>query len=309
MKEKELSDILAECLDAIEKGERTHEECLAQYSRHRDELIALLGAASKVSERAGYAPRPSFRLSSQARLLRRLPPRQPATQRKPQKSLPLFRRWVQVWTTTLVLIVSLLGVGTVYASTGTLPGDTLYPVKLTIEDARLLFADDTEDIALASEFALRRLEEIQSLIDANRAEDLDLAVSLFSNRITTASDSLEAVAQTDPERAAELGLTLEQALSRNTEQLNQQLETVPAAAKPAIENAIHASQRGQETVHQLIGGPSENIPGPINSPDGGPPEETPVSNPPGGGRPDEIPGNNNSNPPGVPPTWVPGGSP
>jgi hypothetical protein len=312
MKGNDLNDILAECLDSMARGERTLEECLTLYPEHREELASLLRVAAHVSERAGYAPRPSFRLSSRARLLRRLPPRQPGARRKPYSAPPLLRRWTPVWTAVLALMVSLIGGGTVYASNDALPGDALYPVKLSVEDARLLLANDAGDAALASEFALKRLEEIQSLVHSNRTADLDLAVTLFSSRITTVSDSLEMIAQTDPDLASQLGLEFEQTLAAQTETLNQLLATVPEAAKPAIQHAISASSRGQGAVQNLIekntppgGGPPENTPGRNDNPGGGSPEGNPGANPPGGGSPEGVPGNN-LNPPGGPPHRTPG---
>jgi hypothetical protein len=317
MTRNDLTNILASCLESIEQGERTVEECLAFYPEQREELKSLLDTVAIVRERANFSPRPGFHAASRARLIGRLVPhRSPAIwesdPRAKRKAQPVFsKRFAMLWAAVFVLVVSLLGGGTVYASQSALPGDALHPVKLTVEDARLFLAGDAEDVSLAAGFAQARLEEIQSLIELNREEDLPLAVDLFSNRIADAADSLAAVARSDPERAAQLGHLLEESFSLHTETLNLLLPTVPDAAKPAIEHAILASSRGQGAVQKLIGnrppggGPPEDLPGPEPEkipPGGGPPEESPepVTPPPGGGPPDRTPG---------PPTWVPGGKP
>jgi hypothetical protein len=324
MTRNNLTDILASCLDSIERGERTVEECLALYPEHREELKSLLSTVVFVRERTGFSPRPGYRPVSRARLLGRLVPHRSAALREPApRTQPIFsKRFAMLWAAVFVLVVSLLGGGTAYASNSALPGDALHPVKLSIEDARLFLAGDAEDVSLAAGFAQIRLEEMKSLIELNREEDLSLAVDLFSNRIANAADSLAAVSRNDPERAAQLGSALEESLSHHAETLNSLLMTVPDEAKPAIENALLASSRGRNIVRRLMenrppgGGPPEEIPG-ANPRDADPPKgnPNPGANPPGGGPPQGIP-NPSKTPPagGKPgsspgkPTWVPGGN-
>jgi hypothetical protein len=332
MMRDKLTDILASCLDSIEQGERTIEECLALYPEHRNDLEPLLSTVATIRERADFAPRSGFRQASRARLLKNLRTRRLATSWKPvrrvgRKAHPIFSKGLSlVWTTMLVLLATfLIGGGTVYASSDALPGDFLYPVKLSTEDVRLLVSNDADDVSLAMEFVQIRMEEIQVLIESGREGDLYLAVDLLSDRIAVATESLAAVAEDDPERAAQAAFMLEQALSVHTEVLISQLGTVPDRAKPAIERAILASSKGQAVVQNLFenelpgGGPPEEKPDPgKNPPGGGPPEGVPDSggNPSGGGRPDEIPDPAATHPGGGPPdgvpgppTWVPGGRP
>jgi hypothetical protein len=320
MTKNELADALADCLDSIERGEHTVEECLGLYPEHREELASLLGTASSVRERAGFSPRPGFCLTSRQRLLERLEPHQHPLKRwflrRARKNAgPVFLpRLAPLWAIILVLLVSLIGGGTVHASSSALPGDGLYPLKLSVEDARLFLADDAGDVSLTIQFAQNRAEELQALLEAEREEDLDLAVNLFSDQVTAATDSLTVLAQTNPDRAAQLGSQLDQTLSTHTEKLNSLLTKVPDAAKSAIEHAILASSRGQGAVHDLIG----DVP-PADHPGGGPPDGIPAPDktPPAGGPPDGVPGHGGT-PPGQgrprdgtygPPTWVPGGKP
>lgn len=319
MKRNELADALAACLHSIERGERTVEECLALYPEHREELASLLDTASRVRERAAVSARAGFRLTSRRRLLERLEPHQPVWKRwfmpRARKDTPpiLTKRLVPLWTVILVLLVSLVGGGTVHASGSALPGDDLYPFKLSIEEARLFLTDNAGDVSLYVQFAQNRAEEIRALVEADREEDLSLAVDLFSEQVVGATDSLTVLAQTDPDRAAQLGSLLDQTLSTHTEKLNSLLATVPEAARPAIQRAILASSRGQGIVQDLIeNGPPAN--GSAGPPDGAP---GPAKTPPAGGRPDDVPGHGGT-PPGQGgppngtsghPTWVPGGRP
>lgn len=321
MKKETFADTLASCLEAIERGEQTVEECLNRYPAHRDELETLLETIVSIRERANFAPRPSFQLSSRARLLRRLDGGhrplggQPLRDSKRVPIQKLSRKYAMFWAIVLVLFVSLLGGGTVHASKGTLPGDALYPVKLSIEDVHLLVSNDAEKTLLAVEFIQRRVEEIQALIALERNDDLPLAASLLAGRVSLATDTLAVIERKDPEQAAQLAIQLESSLRLHTKNLTFQLEIAPNEAKPAIEQAILASRSGQEVVRDMFGTnlpapfvtppaglPPENIPAPtvtppagvpspVENPTGGPPENIPAPvTPPGGGPPKDIPG-------------------
>lgn len=314
----DLVDIFSSCLESMERGEHSLDELLALYHEHRSELESLLGAVTAIKQRADFAPRPSFRLSSRARLFRIL-----ETAQKPEGSvraskpfrIPKFsRKLAMSWAILLVLIVSMVSGGTAYAFNKALPGDTLHPVKLFIEDARLFISDDAEKAALAVEYVDVRVQEIQALVAANgNDDDLDLAVSLLDEKVAAANTALAALAKNDPERAAQLAIQFEQSLLRHTEALTLHLDSVSDEAKPAIERAIKASSAGRQTVQNLFetgfpGGPLEGIPPPFvtqpaevpsdsipapfmtppaGAPSGGTPG--PVTTLPGGGPPENVP--------------------
>ena len=335
----DLADILASYLESMERGESSPEELLALHPEHRSELESLLRTAIDIKDRADFAPRPSFRLSSRTRLFRILEtaqkPQSAARESKPLRIPKFSKKLVMSWAILLVLVVSMISGGTVYASSEALPGDTLHPVKLFIEDARLFISDDAGKASLAVEYVDVRVQEIQALAAANGKDNaLNLAVSLFDGKVTAANAALTALAKSDPERAAQLAIQFENALSRHTEALISQLASIPDEAKPAIERAIQASSTGRQTIQNLFetgspGGPPEGVPppfvtqpadvppdslpapslnppagtpGPATPPPGGPPENIPgpPKTPPGGGPPDHAPG---------PPPSVPGNKP
>ena len=329
MRRNELADILASCLDSMERGERTVEECLALFPEHRDDIEPLLRTTAFIRERADFRPHPGFHPASRARLLRRLTPRTSATVGYPirharRNAPPVFsRRVALLWMVIFVSTVSLFASGTVYASSNALPGEFLYPVKLSVEDARLLISDDVEDVLLSAEFVQARVDEIQALIDNNREEDLDLAVNLLVERIHTSTEALAAVAEDNPEHAAQLSSLLEATLSSHTEILTSQLGNVPDQAKPAIERAISASTRGQEVLQRLFenrlpGGPPDDLPAPARTQPAGPPNEIPAADltRPAGGPSEDItdpastqPGAGPPHGTAGPPNGVPGNRP
>jgi hypothetical protein len=225
------------------------------------------------------------------------------------------KRLALLWTVFLVLVASLVAGETVRAAGEALPGDILFPVKRSVEDARLWLSDDAGDVLLTAQFVQVRVQEIEALAAAEREEDLDLAVGLFSQEIAASTRALAELASQDPQRAAALSLLLRDRLSLHSEVLTSRLETVPEPARPAIEHAINASNRGRETVQDLFGD---------ERPGGGPPSEAPGGNPvqpdedpaveagepaathPGGGPPDEAPGQATRQPGGGPPDHAPG---
>ena len=325
MTRNDLADILASCLDSIERGERTLEECLVLYPEHRADLEVLLGTLVAIQERADFQPRPSFRMASRARLLRRLPPRQMepgkrATLPAARKTRLIPGRLVVLWTSLLILAVSLLGGSTVYAAGGALPGDTLFPVKRLTEETRLWMSDDAEDVLLLAQFAQVRVVEIQALAEAHREEDLVLAVNLLGEDIAASTQSLASLAQENPERAAELSQLLEERFSIHADVLASRLDTVPEQARPAIEHAIRESNRGREIVEDLFederpgGGAPDEVPAADPAPTAVDlPDEEPdlVSTPPGNGNgpPDDSPGPPSTQPGGGPPDEDPPGNP
>ena len=101
----------------------------------------------------------------------------------------------------VVVLVLLFGgaVGTVFASQNSLPGDALYPVKKSIKQTRLSFANDAQIRAqLHVAFAERRMQEVAGLIQEDRFTNITDTTREFEKSINQALVELEIVAKTDP---------------------------------------------------------------------------------------------------------------
>lgn len=90
------------------------------------------------------------------------------------------------------------GVGTVSAAAGALPGDVLYPVKLSINEKveMALQADGASKVALEARLAERRVEEAQSLavqgrLDAKAADTLAASFDVHAQNAQDLADALE----------------------------------------------------------------------------------------------------------------------
>ncbi len=273
----DLSAILASHLEAIEAGERTVEECLDMHPQHREALESLLTTALSVRASADYTPRPGYRQASRKRLVAKLRTTSPVTSgqldRRIKQTQPLLmRRAVALVAVVLVMLVSLFGAGAVSASMNALPGDTLYGLKLAVENVRLGFSGPEEDTDLQVEFLQNRLSEIEALAVNNRNDDLYPALNPLSNQISNAAQALSSVARDDAEKAERLAILLDLALSRHTIVLEALLETAPDQARPAIEHAIQASSHGRQVIQNLFkngmpgGGPPDGLPNPQATP-------------------------------------------
>lgn len=148
-----------------------------------------------------------------------------------------------------VLIAALLGGGGVaYASQNSLPGDTLYPVKLVTEDLQTAIAWNPEKkMELEAKFANRRLEEIKKLQgrlkkkgDEIPKEVVEKALNQANKRLEKAQERIEKMEEGAlKEKALEAASRLEKALETHEQILSDLAGEVP---KPALETLLHAQE-------------------------------------------------------------------
>ena len=137
---------------------------------------------------------------------------------KPVKSPYVFMSFTSVWGRAFaaVMLFVLVGGGTASAAQGALPGDLLYPVKVSITEK--LEAALAPSVAAKAEveakFAGRRVEEAQSLasqgrLDAKSAESL---AAQFEAHAKNAEDLAEEAEAEEPGTAVEVKTSLASAL-------------------------------------------------------------------------------------------------
>jgi hypothetical protein len=261
--------------EAIAQGDLSVEECLARFPEHRAEITEIFGLAGKLERVSLPEPDPRFRSAARARILSAMHAQKPVTL---QDRLAHFWQGAQFFLTKrpalalaliLALLFSLTGTGTVFASQGAAPGDLLYPVKLQVEDLRLMAASEAGDEVLYRQFAQERVEEVEGLIARGQYKDIPAAVDRLEILMNGAAEALESGAQEDrPETAAEL--------SHSLVVLTDLLDRVPDTARPGLERAIERVSRDREKLDKLF---PDYQPGnadgrtPANLP-GGKPEDT-----------------------------------
>lgn len=163
------------------------------------------------------------------------------------------------------MIVALLaGGGTAYASQTSLPGDTLYPVKLMTEDVQTAVARSPEKkVEMETKFANRRVEEIKNLQEKlkNRNGEIKLeVVEKAMERAAKRLDKAEArISEMEEgklkEKALEAASRLEEALQNHEQILSDLAGEVPDIAEEVLlraqaKAALHA-ERALGTIMRL----------------------------------------------------------
>lgn len=127
----------------------------------------------------------------------------------------------------------------------TLPGEPLYPVKVTAENARLAVALSPEQRAdLRSRYAATRLDELEGLVDGGRIDQIPSAISALDGALAAAQRSLG----TTGAPAGTLDQRLRQVRAGQTAELTSLVKrlpsTTPTAARVKIEGAVNRSLSG-----------------------------------------------------------------
>ena len=273
---KKLEDIFNECLERMLQGESI-ESCLSSYPEEATELEPLLRTAMGFSWRASsIQPRPEFKAQVRARL-------QGAQVYAKQQSQPQrhgFFAWQRGWAfaLTAVLVILIASSGTAAASSGALPDETLYPVKLGTEQLRLTFTfssegkanlhaqlvesraweiavmarqGKTEQVVMVTEKLAIQLEETSHAI--NKAGDVEIKrVLIAPEKATPATDSAPAPALSAYGSEKTEDGNAEQLTESVVAVLENALEDTPEQTRAALRQAIQISKVSYGKAQQKI---------------------------------------------------------
>lgn len=173
----DLYDALEICLQAQERGADI-DACLKLFPELADELRPILETAAQVRAEPVEIPAAAMR-RGRALVL------QHAAELREQKRGGNVAFWRKLWEsgrtfrivgTSLATVVFLFssGTGLVFASSNSLPGDQLYPVKRSWEGVQLAFIFDPQiKQERENEFEHERVEEIHELFSESRQTQVD----------------------------------------------------------------------------------------------------------------------------------------
>ena len=194
MNRQKFEFLLAECLDRLEGGESL-QEILDKYPQQENRLKPLLQAA--LVSRALPKPEPSQEAvkSGKNRLLAEVDTlrlenkfnknrTKPAIARYTGRLLEKIHSFIEkenidmklVPRLAIYVLITVLvgGFFTVSASASSLPGDSLYGLKLSWEQAQLALTFDNDALAeLEEEFESERLSEMEELLEEGREEEIE----------------------------------------------------------------------------------------------------------------------------------------
>ena len=157
----------------------------------------------------------------------------------------------------IVLALSALGGGTVYAAQDSLPGDALYPVKLGAEGITMMLrGDDVERAERALNFASKRVREMVALTEKGRPEDLGLAVEKYCYALNMSLARMEEAVDNRGSVAGDIAALVAEATAQHLSVLDELYDMVPDEAKPAIaramEEALKCYQRAIQVREELM---------------------------------------------------------
>jgi len=250
---RKFEDVLTQCVEDIKAGRASIEDCLARYPSLRERLEPLLKIALAIGEPPDVKPSPDFKLKARVRLMEQIHEkgavaRWPWSRHSdPLRVMPETRRFSMARIAiVMVLTVSALAGGTVYAAQDSLPGDFLYPVKLVYEQVRMMLrGDDVGRAERVLSFADRRVMEMEVLAEESRLQDLDVAVEKYGDALNMTLARIES-----GERRGLATRNITQLVAETTAEhlsiLNNIYEMVPEEAKAAVARAMEKAQTAHD---------------------------------------------------------------
>ncbi len=249
LEEARFHDALNHCLDLLTDG-KSIEQCVELYPEMSSLLTPLLATASSFRDSIEITPRPEFKAEARRRVLSHV------EQRRFIRWLPIpsWRRWAYrgalVAATFLIMISA--GQLTLRASSGSSPGDALYPVKEFSESVQMRLANSHEDEAMLHvELASRRAQEMAAAAaDGDHAMVEELLARLETHleeapRLMNEKQfhkALEMVmdgeGQLDHSHVRDLLVVLNQDIRTNDARLKDAMYEVPPDMLPELEDAI-----------------------------------------------------------------------
>lgn len=283
----DLDNALATCLEKLETGAWTVEDCLAHYPAYQGELEPLLHLAVRLRQTQALHPAPAFQQQAAMRMQARLE----ASSRPPIARSPLGRpafpkAWQLATAATGVAAAAIVAlaaiVGLLFAANRAAPGDRLYALDHLVEQFRQGLAGAPEAaIQLHLSLAEERLAEAEQLAGTGDTEHSGEALDDYSANALTLVETITEAAGISPD-------TLEQVREVFTDHLDR-LGALPDTAPE--ENVERATEAAEAVLISAGGAPPTTTPDsvetPTSTPDQDVPEITPT--PDEGGEPEAPP--------------------
>src|SRR3989338_6499337 len=147
---------------------------------------------------------------------------------------------------------------TVSASYGSLPGDTLYSLKIAAEKAQLTLTSKEAKPSLQVEFAGRRLEEMAKIASQpssdNQQERTKQAVKNFTKQVQAVKTTLENLETKDnPAKALEIAQIVDRKTTEYTSVLEQTKDAVSEEVKKDVDTASNmVNDTGIKAVEVIV---------------------------------------------------------
>jgi len=145
----------------------------------------------------------------------------------------------------LIVCISFVSHNVVLMSELSLPGEPLYPIKLSLEQSRLAFTFDAEkDTRLQIQMSQRRTAEVIELILDEKYQVVPHATERLDRQLQASFAALDAYEKSDPSGSLALSLGYQETLATENMILTVLLDTYPPDARQYIEMALQVTARG-----------------------------------------------------------------
>jgi hypothetical protein len=153
----------------------------------------------------------------------------------------------------LVIVVALSALGgTVYAAQDSLPGDTLYSVKLGIEEATMMLSgDDVTRAERALNFASKRVREMLTLTERERLGDLGVSADKYCCAMNMSLVRMEAALGNGGSLAGNITARVAEAAAEHLPVLDGVYNVTPDEARPAMTRAMERALTCYQTAIQV----------------------------------------------------------
>jgi DNA-directed RNA polymerase specialized sigma24 family protein len=174
---------------------------------------------------------------------------------KPAKIKPSFQFSKLAFQVITLLVVSAVMLFTsanvVFAAQGSLPGDTFYSAKLTLEGFQVAIKNKAEQkINLHIQYAVSRINEINLLADQGRFKDIGLALDNLNQHLGEVDNYLQYNSQGFSKHTGMLLTTLEAGLEDHL----QLISTIQGQLSPQTQNKLAQQSRISENSLATING-------------------------------------------------------
>ena len=144
----------------------------------------------------------------------------------------------------IVLALSAVGGGTVYAAQDSLPGDTLYPLKLGIEQITMMSqGDDVARAERALNFATKRIREMLTLTERERLGDLGVTADKYCCAMNMSLVRMEAALGNGGSLSGDMTRLMAEAMPEHLLVMDGVYNMTPDEAKPAMTRAMEQALR------------------------------------------------------------------
>jgi hypothetical protein len=268
---------LQHCLDLILNENRPVEEALRLYPKEVEELGPLIEQALYLqANSSAFDPDPQFVQISKGRLLSRLSETQGSSYRPAARNswwswlfnLGGNRTLALRFAVVMILILALFmgGTGVAFASQTTVPGDTLYGVKIGLEDLTLALTPDPSRSAMLNlQYADRRLVEIRTLEIHGRADLVAPALLNYQKHLEQATQVMDRVVQQNPKQGALIASIVQEKAANQLAVLAGLMVYAPGIAQSDMAMAQNAAKHSLEAAQRITGvsGPLPNTETPL----------------------------------------------